>query len=798
MRRIIITAGALALATAAQAQTTGVPANSGPATEVEAVIVTGTRAQPRTAFESSTPVDSISSAALESIVSDELMDKLAATVPSFNVQRLPAADGLAFVRPATLRGLSADQTLVLVNGKRRHRSAVLGGRGAQGVDLGQLPSLALESAEVLRDGASAQYGSDAIAGVINLILNDNPGFSAFAQLSQYSEGDGFSQEAGLRAGYRLGDAGHLVVTATVLQAEATSRTRQRPDAVAFQTANPTVIVPSPVQRWGQPDRESLRLVVNAGLPLTDRIDAYGFATYADSYGVTDFNWRNPATDTSYRNSPAFPGFNLRQVYPAGFTPRFGQDEINLSAVGGVKGEVFSDLAFDLSVGFGRDEIDYFLTETINASFGPQSPRAFRAGVLTQQETSVNLDLVKPLDLGWTAAPASLAFGAEARRERYEIEAGERLSWDVGPGAPAGLPAGSNGFPGYSPSQAGAFDQDSYAAYVELDVPVTERFDVDLAARYEDFSEFGSSTDGKIALRYETTSWLALRGSASTGFRAPTPAQLFSTRTSQGLDTTTLQLFTAGRLSPSNPVSVFFGARPLQPEESVGYSLGAALRTGFGLTGSIDLYRIDVDDRFASSPNFSVTPAIRAQLVALRVPGADQLTSVSFFTNAFDTRTDGLDVVLGWRGEAASGTLSLTGAYNYNDTTVTRFSTTTVSALARINLEDGLPQHSASLTGVYGRGPFEGQVRVRYSGEWTDAQFQNSANLIQAFGARTFVDLSLSLDISPEIRATIGAENLLDEYPDEATFQATRGLIYSRNAVYDTDGRLFYARIGVNF
>jgi iron complex outermembrane receptor protein len=274
--------------------------------------------------------------------------------------------------------------------------------------------------------------------------------------------------------------------------------------------------------------------------------------------------------------------------------------------------------------------------------------------------------------------------------------------------------------------------------------------------------------------------------------------MFSTRTSQGLDTTTLQLFTAGRLSPSNPVSVFFGARPLKPEEAVGYSLGAALRTGYGLTGSIDLYRIDVDDRFASSPNFSVTPAIRAQLVALRVPGSDQLTSVSFFTNAFDTRTEGLDVVLGWRGEAAGGTLSLTGAYNYNDTTVTRFSTTTVSALARINLEDGLPQHSASLTGVYGRGPFEGQLRVRYSGEWTDAQFQNSANLIQAFGAKTFVDLSLSLDISPEIRATIGAENLFDEYPDEATFQATRGLIYSRNAVYDTDGRLFYARIGVNF
>jgi len=602
----------------------------------------------------------------------------------------------------------------------------------------------------------------------------------------------------VRAGYSIGDGGHLVVTATVLDAEATSRTRQRPDAVAFQNANPTLSVPNPVQRWGQPDRQTTRAVVNAALPLSSQAEVYGFATYADSTGVTDFNWRNPATDTSYRNSPALPGFNLRQVYPGGFAPRFGQDETDYSLVGGLRGTVFDDLAYDVSTGFGSDQIDYFINQTINASFGPQSPTSFRTGILTQEETSFNIDLVKPLNLAWIYQPAALAFGAEAREERFEIEAGERLSWDIGPGAAAGLPSGSNGFPGYSPSQAGAFDQTSYAGYVELNLPLTARLSVDLAGRYEDFSEFGSSTDGKVSARLEVTSDLALRGSASTGFRAPTPAQQFGTRTSQGLDTTTLQLFTAGRLSPSNPVSVFFGAKPLEPEESTNYSLGAVLRNGSGLSASIDVYQVEVDGRLASSPNFTVTPAIRTQLVALRVPGADQLTSVSYFTNAFDTRTRGVDLVASWRGDLAGGDVILTGAYNYNDTKVTRFSTTTVSALAKINLEDSLPEHSANASAVYRRGPLEGLLRVRYFGEWTDAQFQSSANLIQTFGAETFVDLSASLDVTAHVRLTLGVENLFDAYPDEATFQATRGLIYSRNAVYDTDGGLYYARLGVTF
>jgi iron complex outermembrane receptor protein len=792
--------GALALALSSQAHAQQAAPAAAPqasaATEVDTVVVTGTRRVDRTAFESTAPVDVVSQETLKSIVSDEIMDKLAATTPSFNVQRLPAADGQAFVRPATLRGLSPDQTLVLVNGKRRHRSAVLGGRGQQGVDLASLGASGLERIEVLRDGASAQYGSDAIAGVINIILSDKTGFDGYGQFGRYYAGDGDKTEIGARYGVSIGNGGSLVGAIDYTNAEATSRTRQRPDAIAFQAANPALKVKNPVQRWGQPDREVWRGSLNATLPITDTVEAYAFATYSDMTGATDFNWRNPSTDTSYRTSPVFPGWSLNQLYPAGFAPVFGQNETNASVNGGVRGDAMG-WSWDLSAGWGRDKVDYFLNNSINASFGPQSPTSFDDGALIQDEKTLNFDVSRPLAWSFLAKPANLALGLEARKETYKIEAGDRYSWDVGPGAPAGLPSGSNGFPGYAPSQTGSWDQTSYAGYVDLDLPITDKFDADIAIRHEDFSEFGQTTDGKIAVRYEFTPNFAIRGAVSSGFRAPTAGQINNTRTSQGLNTTTLLLFTSGRLSPVNPISVALGGKPLEPEESKNLSFGAVFRQG-GFTASVDYYRIDVDNRFAVSPNFTVTPTLRAQLVAAGVPGADSLTTVSYFTNSFDTRTQGVDVVGSWRGALLGGRAGVTAAWNWNDTKVTRSKLTEVSNLARVNLENGLPQNAANVSFDYAKGRFSGMVRARWSGEWTDAQANGAADLIQKFAGKALVDLSVSAQLNDAIKLTVGAENLFDTYPDEATFQASRGLIYSRNAPYDTDGGLWYARVSAKF
>jgi iron complex outermembrane receptor protein len=788
-RRILLAATAIASAFtgAASAQT----AQGAAGEEVEAVIVTGTRRVDRTAFDAPAPVDVVSQQALETVVSDQVTDKLVAITPSFNVLRNPTADGQQYVRPATLRGLAAHHTLVLVNGKRRHRSAFLSG-SVQAPDLATIPSSALKRIEVLRDGASAQYGSDAIAGVINLILSDEPGFSGTAQASQYFEGDGRLVEVSLRQGFALGD-GHLNLNFAYADADPTSRTRQRADAIAFQNANPTLVVPNPVQRWGQPERETLRWAYDLATPLTEGVELYSFATYASSRGVNDFNWRNPATDTSYRTSAVFPGFNLRSVYPVGFSPKFGQEEDDYQINGGLRGEVGAGLAWDLSAAQGQDRIEYFLDNTINASLGPGSPRNFRPGVLIQRETNLNLDFSWPLNIG-LSEPANLAFGGERRIETYEIEAGDPASYAVGPGAATGLPSGSNGFPGYGPSQAGSWDQKSWAGYADLDLKLTPQLSAAAALRHEDFTTFGSTTNYKVSGRYKIVPGAALRATWSTGFRAPTPAQVFSSRTSQGLDTTTLQLFTSGRLSPLDPVARFFGATPLKPEKSENLALGAVFRAG-GFTGSVDYYRIKVEDRLSSSANFSVTPAVRAQLIAMGVPGADSLTSLSYFTNAFDTRTQGVDVVASYRTLVGPGSFSLTAAYNWNDTKVTR-AASTISLLNRINLEDSLPEQTGNLTADYTVGRWAFMLRGRYFGAWTDAQFQDSSNLVQEFGARVFVDASVSADIGKGMRLTVGAENLFDTYPDEATFQASRGLIYSRNAVYDTDGGRYYVRLAL--
>ena len=757
---------------------------------VETVIVTGTRAATRTRFDSLTPIDVVSAEALEVSVSSELVDTLAQVVPSFNVQRLPAADGASFVRPARLRGLSPDQTLVLVNGKRMHRSAMLGSRGSQAPDLAQIPSSAIKRIEVLRDGASAQYGSDAIAGVINLILDDSIGFEATTKYSQYYRGDGANSQFGVRGGWAVGDTGHVTATVEYSDSDETSRTRQRPDAIAFQQAHPDLDVPNPVQKWGQPKLESYRAAVDAALPFAGDNELYAFGTYSQGEGVNDFNWRNPDnTASAYAPSRAFPGFDLRSIYPTGYTPRFGQEhedyQLNVGARGG------DALRWDLHASQGNNQIDYFIDATINPSLGPQSPTSFEPGTLIQDELNLNADFV----YRWN--DVNVAFGAERRVETYEIQAGDFASYAVGPGAATGLASGSNGFAGFSPDQAGEWDQESYAIYADIEVPLTDRWTVGTAARYEDFSEFGDKVTGRLATRFELTPTLGWRASVSTGFRAPTPGQLFSTSVSQGLDTRTLQIFATGRLSPTSPVAQVFGARPLEPETSETLSAGLTWQLDSGLSGSLDVYQIEVSDRFSQSSTFTVTPAIRQQLVAAGVPGAETFTGVSFFTNDFDTRTRGIDLATSYAWQLATGQLRLTASYNFNDTEVTSGSLVN-SESQRVVFEESIPKHNAAASATYDWGSFKLVGRARYYGEWTDSSGNTTGDIFQEFGAIVCFDLMLGYDIAANVTVALGAENVFDDYPDEATNQANRGLIYSRNAPYDTDGGQYYLRLDTRF
>lgn len=757
----------------------------------QSVVVTGTRASNRTQFDTLAPVDVFSREDIAAVESSDLNDVLAQLVPSYVVQRLPMADGQVFVRPATLRGLSPDQTLVLVNGRRFHRSALLGARGAQAVDLAQIPTSAIKRIEVLRDGASAQYGSDAIAGVINIILDDAVGGEVAARHSQYGEGDGKTNELSARYGFAFGDGGRLGLYAEAMRSDPTSRTRQRPDAIAFQAAHPALDVPDPVQRWGQPALESQHLGYNASMNLGQDMVAYSHGLFAHSDGVSDFNWRNPDTSTSvYKTTTLFPGWDVRSIYPAGFSPQYTNKSNDVHVLAGLRGNLSDALSWDLSASYGRNEIDYGLHNSINASLGPDSPTSFYLGRLTQDEKLVNASF----NYGWSvpalAQPVNVGFGAEYRNERYGVRAGDPASYAVGPGAALGLDANANGAPGFSDTQAGRWDQDSYAAYIDVEAPLTTRFTLGAALRYEDYAQFGDTWNGKLSARFAFTPDFALRASYSTGFRAPTPGQVNTNSTSQGLDTKTLLVFSSGRLSNNDPLAVMLGAKPLQPEKSKNLSVGLTWKTALGLSGSVDLYDIKVRDRFSTSASFAVPAGVANPL---------HYTSVSYFTNDFDTTTRGIDVVGNWLSRIGAGKLNMTAAYNYNKTEVDGGNTSIATNLSqRIVFEERLPRQKATLSATYDRAAWSALARLRYYGSWTDSTGNATGDIFQRFGAMRFLDLAASYRFTSKQSLRFGIDNVLGKYPDEAVYQASRGLIYSRNAPYDTDGRNFYIDYTVKF
>ncbi|WP_332877777.1 TonB-dependent receptor plug domain-containing protein [Massilia sp. S19_KUP03_FR1] len=765
------------------------PAPSADSAPLQSVIVTGTRGSNRTQFDTMAPVDVFTREDIAAVESSDLNDVLAQLVPSYVVQRLPMADGQVFVRPATLRGLSPDQTLVLVNGRRFHRSALLGARGAQAPDLAQIPTSAIKRIEVLRDGASAQYGSDAIAGVINIILDDSVGTEISVRHAQYGAGDGKANEINARTGFAIGD-GRLALFAELSQSDPTSRTRQRADAIAFQAAHPTLTVPNPVQRWGQPELESKRLGYNLTLPLGD-VDLYSYGLFGTSEGTSDFNWRNPDTSTTaYNTSSAFPAFNLRTIYPLGFSPQYSNEQDDLQVAAGVRGRFSERLSWDLGASYGRNRIDYSLANSINASMGPASPTSFYLGRLTQEETVASANFNYELPLASLAQPVNIGFGAEFRNETYGVNAGDPASYTVGAGAATGLDANANGAPGFSARQAGSWKQDSYAAFVDVEVPLTRQWSVGVASRYEHFSEFGSNVDGKLSSRFAITPDFALRGSYSTGFRAPTPGQLNTSSTSQGLDTKTLLVFTSGRLANSDPLALALGAQPLKPEKSKNLSLGFTWKSQIGLSGSVDVYEIKLRDRFSTSASFAVPANVANPL---------RYTSINYFTNDFDTTTQGIDVVGNYLRRLGSGKLNTTLAWNYNTTSVDGGKTgVATNAAQRIVFEERLPRQKATFSTTYEQGQWSGLGRVRHYGSWTDSTGNATGDIFQRFGAIQFIDLAASYKINAKHTLRFGIDNVFDKYPDEATYQASRGLIYSRNAPYDTDGRNLYVEYKVKF
>ncbi len=825
------------------------PAEASP--EFEPVIVTGTRVKGRVVTQSASPIDAFNGAEFERQGSPDLTDALRMVAPSFNTQRYPISDGTAFIRPANLRNLPPDQTLVLINGHRRHRSALVNlqtepfgtvNQGAQAVDFGIIPTAAIDRVEVLRDGASAQYGSDAIAGVINIMLKQNArGMTLSSQYGSTYEGDGTNYRVSGNWGLPLA-GGFFNVTAEYLDANHTSRGQARPDAttVAAFVGEQNVPFGALGQRWGDPDTDGGRLFVNLELDASDTVRLYGHGNIVNQDFISSFFYRTPvgvlgvtprgtlSVDTSPADgqpddvaqsivdalntagldpndfltadagSPS--GFiALNPVwtrFPGGYTPSFGAEIQDREAVLGLRGGPDDGLRWDVSARYGTNQVEYILRNSINPSLGQLSPLNFRPGTLEQREGGINLDFVYPVAAGF-ASPLNLAFGAENRTETYEIGIGDPASFESSPtGILFGV--GSDGFQGDPPDAAGTFGRTSYAGYVDLEANIIESLTLGAATRFEDSDEYDSNFDWKLAARLQVIEPVALRATASTGFRAPTPGQTNTLDVTTTADATGT-LVPLGTFPVSSPAAVALGATTVQPEESFNITAGVVQTPMDNLSIVLDYYRIEVDDRLALA-NFTITPGSPEQLalIAAGVENATLLRSVSYFTNAFDSTVDGFEAAITSRmGLEDWGYLTLDARHSHNEQTVDRVTPGTIDAERVYDLENQLPKDRTILSANY-QSPwrFDTLLRVNRYGGWKDRTFGETST----FGASWIVDLIGTLHLPGGYRIAAGAENLFDERPDDEqnSVLSFLGATSPLSSPYSVNGGMWFIRVAAEF
>lgn len=793
-------------------------------TYIEKIAIVGTRSTPRNAIDSSVPLDVINSVDLVRQGNTDLISMLSKLIPSFNVNAQPINDASTLVRPANLRGMASDHTLVLINGKRRHRSAVitfLGGGlsdGAQGPDIAAIPYASIHQVGVLRDGASAQYGSDAIAGVINFSLKDyEEGGTIETRLGQYYERDGETAQLVGSLGFTLPSNGFLNVSAEYREQNPTSRSIQRGDAMLLQQAG-VPDVPNPSQTWGTPEvHYDNKLAYNLGLDISPDSQLYSFATLATRRVEGGFFFRNPQTrsgvnvvdlrledsnqdgqingldETShYRwlvadltpndantcpnvefgvnellvehpdyaavmNDPNCFAFN--KIFPGGFTPKFSGHIDDAFGVLGVKGELGYDWQYDLSTILGYSKIQYGLKNTINPSLGPDSPYEFSPGGAVQIEKSITLDLTREIDLGWPN-PVNFATGIEWRRENYRQVSGEEASYTIGPFASLnnapnmrGFSVGSNGFPGYRPESEGSWSRGNVAAYIDLETDINHKLTLGGAIRYEDYTDFGKTYDGKMSLLYDLNRFLAFRTSINTGFKAPTVGQNNVINVTTAFGNNGLQ--DQATLPPTDPISKQLGATPLKPEESINSSFGLVGKLGEGFYVTIDYFNIRLKDRISTTSAIPLRPSDIQALEFLGVVNPSRYGAAKYFTNDFDTATQGLDLVLNYVTDELGGQTKVVFNYNWTQTTIDRitsyeridesgntFLETNLTPQRIRMIEENIPEHRASMTISQTYADINALLRFNYYGSYYEDHLDASANLDIEAGSELTIDFEL--------------------------------------------------------
>ncbi len=775
------------------------PAGRAETSTLDTLIVTGTRVSDRTVAESQSPIDIITPEALQATGTVELATALSRALPSLNFPRPAVTDGTSGVRPAQLRGLSPDQVLVLVNGRRRHISALVNvngsiGRGSSAVDLNAIPVSAIARVEVLRDGASAQYGSDAIAGVVNIVLKGaERGGSLQVDAGQYSAGDGASGQFSGNTGIAYGDGrGRLHVAGQLTDQDHTNRARPyRPEPAQDVTPAPhTGNNPGLGEVgfvYGDPQVQAASASANTEFAFGEQLTGYASAI-ASNRDIVSFAFYRSRTHSNQ-------GELLSQVYPDGFVPQINQVSRDRSLAAGLRGWTDGGWNWDLGYSYGQNDLEFYTRNSINYALGTDSPRRFYDGTLEYTQHVVNLDLTRSLELG-LAYPATLSLGAEHRREEWTQTAGEPASY-------AG--SGAQGFGGFTPLNAGSFDRSSSSVYTGLEADVSERFSAGVTARYEDYDDFGSELSGKLSARFAFSDQVALRGTVATGFRAPALGQqYYQAVTSNIIDGV---FYESGTFRTSSAAAQALGAEPLQAETSLSYGLGLVLQPIDRLYVTIDAYRIDIDDRIVLSSNLVANPAVAELLAGL---GISNVTSARYFTNAVDTRTRGVDVVASYAVGLQRGTLNLTAGHNYNRTELTRIAPNPAElealgvALERIGrdeqgrIEEGYPRSKTTLSADWNLSRWDFNLGATRYGSYTTRQARaEMAARDQTFDAKWLLDASASYRPDERWVFTLGADNVLNEYPDENIYpNSTIGQFpYNSQSPFGFNGAYVYGRIG---
>ena len=778
------------------------------AVNLDQIIVTGTRASDRTVLESTAPIDVLTADDLRKagVVNGELAGALQVLLPSFNFPRQSNSGGADHVRAAQLRGLSPDQVLVLVNGKRRHNSALVNtgskiGRGTTPVDFNSIPVSAIKRVEVLRDGAGALYGSDAIAGVVNVILDDAPeggqweaSFGAHhtdVEPIDRTITDGQTSFLAGKVGTGIGPEGGFARVGFELKNREPTNRAGFDQLPFFEEQTPANLATIGRRNYvlGDGASRDLNLWLNSELPLGQTATAYLFGTYnqRDTEGANYFRYPDGSN-------------NWREVYPDGYRPISEGENRDFAAVAGVRGQ-WGNWDYDASLNHGINDFGFRLTNSLNASLGPSSPTRFKTADYRFEQTLGNLDLRRVF------GQHTFATGLEFRHEGYRTGAGDPASYAAGPYTDR--PTGSQAGGGLTPGDEANLGREVASVYASLSSDLTDRLSTDAAARYEHYSDFGGEITGKLSARYEFAPAFALRGSVSNNVRAPSLSQIGYESTSTGYDAS--GRLTQGRLlSVNNPIAGALGATPLQAEHSLNLGLGFTSQIGEHLDVSFDVFQIDIDDRVALSER--ITGEALEDFVFDRF-GVTGVQSANYFANAVDTRTQGAELVANWRQPLAGGQLLLTGGWSYAKTEIRRIAATPAELTAlgpdyvlfgieeSNTLTDATPRTRAQLSANWNDDRWNLLGRLSRHGSATRVfNFGGGFEPAQTYGAEFQLDAEVELRLSPKWTVAAGGQNLTDEYPD----RSSADISYFGNLPYDvlspigSNGAFYYARARYTF